>query len=209
MGGEDEDVDVLAASAALDGGGAGIAGGRSHDHRLLAAPFQQVIEQVAEELEGEVLERQGGAVDQLQHPVVVASLHQGRYGPVAERPVGGSYDAAQRLIRHSPVDKGSHHPERQLRVGQARPAGDLLGTEARQGLGHEQPAIGGKAGENHVLEGLRGDAAGADVLHCFVPLLKLGVSFTLHVTWFGRAGAGFGHRFNRRSVAWLVHPRRR
>ncbi|KPM74675.1 hypothetical protein AOG27_20945, partial [Pseudoalteromonas lipolytica] len=56
VGVEDEDVEVVAVAAALDGGRAGVAGGRPHDHRPLAALLQEVVEDAAQQLQRHVLE---------------------------------------------------------------------------------------------------------------------------------------------------------
>ena len=74
VGVEDEYVDIAAAFAALDGGRAGITGGRTHDHHFLVLAFQHIVEEAAQQLQGEVLEGQGGTVEQLQHPLVGGDL---------------------------------------------------------------------------------------------------------------------------------------
>ncbi len=81
---QDEDVDVLAAAAAFDRRRAGIAGGGADDHHALATLGQYVVEQATEQLQGEILERQGRAVEQLHHPFVAIQLPQRRNRAVGE-----------------------------------------------------------------------------------------------------------------------------
>ena len=47
---QDKDIQVVTRLAALDGRRAGITRGRAHDHALLAARTQEMIEQAAQEL---------------------------------------------------------------------------------------------------------------------------------------------------------------
>ena len=61
------DVDLGAAAEGLDRGAAGVAGGRDHDGRALAARLQHVVHQPRDELHGEVLEGERRPVEQLEH----------------------------------------------------------------------------------------------------------------------------------------------
>ena len=85
---QDEDVDVLLAAHPVDGGAAGVAGGGAEDVHVLARFGQQVLEQVAEELQGDVLEGEGRAVEELQdeHAVPVHDRGDLRVGEARRRP---------------------------------------------------------------------------------------------------------------------------
>ncbi|SVJ78826.1 Uncharacterised protein [Klebsiella pneumoniae] len=162
----DEDVDVVATAAAFDGRGAGIAGGGPHDHHALAALGQHMVEQAAEQLQGEVLEGQGRAVEQLQHPFVAVQLAQRRHCVMGEDAIGFLEDLLEVGIGDAAGDERAHHPEGQLVVGQADPGGDLLEGEAWQVFRDVEAAVAGQAGEEDIFEVQGGRlAAGADVTH--------------------------------------------
>ncbi|MNP30192.1 hypothetical protein D3C76_1232560 [compost metagenome] len=167
---QDEDVDVVATAATFDGGRTGITAGGANDHHALAALDQHVVEQAAEQLQGEVLEGQGRAVEQLQHPLVAVQLAQRRHGVVVEDAVGFLEDLLEVGIGDAAGNERAHHAEGQFVVRQAGPGGDLLDGEARQVFRHVEAAIAGQAGEQHVFEVQRGRlAAGTDVAHFFKP----------------------------------------
>ena len=73
VGVEDEDVDVLLAAHAVDRRAAGVAAGGADDVHVLAALGQQVLEEIAQKLQGDVLEGQGRAVEEFEDvdPVLV------------------------------------------------------------------------------------------------------------------------------------------
>ena len=73
-------------SESLDGGRSGIARRRADNGDPLAAPGQRRLEKLADELHGEILERQRRPMEQLQQEMVRPKLHQRRPGGVAERP---------------------------------------------------------------------------------------------------------------------------
>ncbi|MNF84480.1 hypothetical protein D3C84_668440 [compost metagenome] len=169
----DEDVDVVAGLAAFDGGRAGVAGGGAHDHHALVALGQHVVEQTAEQLQGEVLERQGRALEQLEHPLVGAQLGQRRHCLVGEHAVGVFQNLLEVGIGDAAGDERAHHPEGQLVVRQAGPGGDLLDGEARQVFRHVEATVAGEAREQHVfeVEGRR-LAAGTDIAHGDKPSVR-------------------------------------
>ena len=72
---------AMASIAALPG----VAAGRPDDGDPLAPLREDVVEQPADDLQGDVLERQRRPVEQLQQPLVGAELHEGADGRVAER----------------------------------------------------------------------------------------------------------------------------
>ncbi|MNE09985.1 hypothetical protein D3C80_1026800 [compost metagenome] len=192
---QDEDVDVLAAAAAFDGGRAGVAGGGAQDHHALAALDQHMVEQAAEQLQGEVLEGQGRAVEQLQHPLVAVQLAQRRHGVVVEGAVGFLEDLLEVGVGNAAGDEGAHHAEGQLVVRQAGPGGDFFLGEARQVFRYVEAAVAGQASQQHVFE-VQGRclAAGTDIAHVLRP-------------WFRAAGAGGslgGSPRRRPAAAWRL-----
>ena len=68
----------------LDGGAAGVAGGRDHDGGALAARAQRMIHQARQELHRQVLEGERRPVKQLEHEGVRRKLHQRHHGRMAE-----------------------------------------------------------------------------------------------------------------------------
>ncbi len=167
---QDEDVDVLAAAAAFDGRRAGITRGGAHDHHALATLGQHVVEQTAEQLQGEILEGQGRTVEQLEHPLVAVQLAQRGNGAMGENAIGLFQDFLEVGIRNAAGNEWSHDPERQFVIRQAGPGSDFLYSEARQVLRHVEAAVAGQTGQQHIFE-IQGRclAAGADVAHFSQP----------------------------------------
>lgn len=163
---QDEDVDVIATLAAFDGRRAGIAGSGADDHHALAALLQDVIQQATQQLQGEVLERQGRAVEQLHHPFVAIELAQRCHRAMGEDAVGFLEDLLEVGIGDAAADEWAHDPERQLVIRQASPRGDFFLGETRQVLRHIETAIAGQTGQQYIFE-IQGRclAAGADVTH--------------------------------------------
>ena len=73
---EDEDVDLIEPLEGLDGGAAGVAGGRADDRRARAARLRTWSISRAEQLHGHVLEGERRAVEELEHEEVVVELHE-------------------------------------------------------------------------------------------------------------------------------------
>ena len=65
MGVEDEDVDPLLAPHPIDRCAPGIAGGGAEDVHLAAGFLEQILKDIAQKLQGHVLEGQGRSVEQL------------------------------------------------------------------------------------------------------------------------------------------------
>ncbi|MCO7519471.1 hypothetical protein NJG22_19915 [Pseudomonas sp. VA159-2] len=163
---QDEDVDVVATAATFDGSRAGVATGGADDHHALAALDQHMVEQAAEQLQGEVLERQGRAMEQLHHPLVAVELAQRCHRGVGEVAIGFFEDLLEVGIGDAALDERAHHPEGQLVVRQAGPGGDFFLGEAWQVLGDVQAAITGQASQQDVFEVQgRSLAAGTDIAH--------------------------------------------
>ena len=102
-----------------------------------------MIEQATHQLQGHVLERKRGAVEQLLHPLAVADLHQRHHGLVAElgirlgaQPIdGGAVEVG--------LDEGGHHGCGTLGVaGRGRQVVGQTGPLDR----HVQATVGGQAG---------------------------------------------------------------
>ena len=163
---QDKDVHVLAPAAALDGGRTGITGGGTHDHHVLLTLFQHVVQQAAEQLQGEILERQRGATEQLHHPFIGVQLHQRGHRLVGEHAVGVFQHCPEIIFGNSLFHERVHHVKRQIGVGQPAPAADFFQAEMRQGFGHVQPAIAGQAGQQNVFKTQTGGLAPCtDVSH--------------------------------------------
>jgi len=140
---QDEDLGAGAAEQAVDGGGAGVArGGAEHGERLVAGHALVLVE-VAEELEGEVLEGERGPVEELEHPGLVVELAQrGDVGVVEFRVRGGRH--AREVGDRDVGGEEREELAEQLRVRELDPRLPFAG-EVGQRLGQEQPAIGREA----------------------------------------------------------------
>ena len=107
LGEQHDAVERRPAEAALHGGRAGVAAGGDED-RGSPAPFgEDVVEQPADELEGDVLEGDGRAVEQLEQPPAVVEPDERAHLGVVERGVGLVDDALERRRGRSlPSTKG-------------------------------------------------------------------------------------------------------
>ncbi len=166
---EHDDVERVAVAARLDRGRAGVARGRHHHGRALAAPPQHRLEQGADELERIVLEGQGRPVEQLHEPQPGPELLQGRDRPVREAAIGVGHHVAPLVRRHEPVEEGICHGGGELGIREAAERAQRLRVEARPMFGHEQPAVARKSAQQRRLErqtlGRRATVAGRDVGH--------------------------------------------
>ena len=152
-------VDLRAAAERLDGGAAGVAGGRDHDGGALAARAQHVIHQPRHQLHRQVLEGERRPVEQLQHEQAGAELHQRRGGRMAEGAVGLLRHAREIGLRDAVADEGPDHLDRDLGIGPAGKAGDGLGIELGPRLRHIKPAVAGQAREHDLDKIERGGLA--------------------------------------------------
>ncbi len=125
------------------------------------------LEQAAEQLQRDVLERQRRAVEQFQQPVLLVELHQRRHRIMGEAAIGrAGTDRSSSSSRQAVADEGQHHLHRQFGIGQARHRGDLFCRKARPFRRHIEPAIGGQAGQGYAFEiERRCAAASGDILH--------------------------------------------
>ena len=82
---EDHDVDVLASPDRVDRRRSGVAARGTDDHHVLVALGEHVLEESPDELQRDVLEREGRAVEQLEQP-----LGRRRSGRAVRPPGGGT-----------------------------------------------------------------------------------------------------------------------
>jgi hypothetical protein len=164
-----ENVERGAVAARRQRRRAGVARGRADDRHMLGAARQDRVEHQPDELQREVLEGQGRAVEQLEQPQPLVELHQRRHRRVPEDAIGArrrltQLGGGEAVAGEQPDDAG-----RQLGIGQPGPAAQRLRVERRQPLGHEQPAVAGEPGEQHLVEPAgcrsRPRISGAQVMH--------------------------------------------
>ena len=121
---------------AVDRRRAGVAARRADDRDPLAPLGEHVVEQPPDELQGDVLERQRRAVEQLLQPELVVDLHERHDRRVAERRVRlRRTAAAASAASRSGLDERQHDLDRTVDVG-ARTTVDRRtgGRERRPGL---------------------------------------------------------------------------
>ena len=166
MGVQDENIDVFTVLAAFNRRRAGVAGRRANNDHALCALFKHVVEQAAEQLQGEIFERQGRAVEQLHDPFVAIELTQGCNRSVSKHAVGVFQYFFEVGIRDAACHKRTHHSECQLVIRQTSPRSDFFLRETWQVFWHVQTAIAGQTGQQHVFK-IQGRclAAGTDIAH--------------------------------------------
>ena len=132
-----------------------------------------MVHEPGEQLHGQILERQGRAMEQLEDERAGTELDQRHDRGMAERPIGLGGHAGEVVLRDRAVDERAQDFERQLRVRQAGQAGDSLRSENRPEFGHIEPAIAGEPGQHRLDEiERRSLAAGGNVVHR--PILRVG-----------------------------------
>ena len=159
---EHEHPDALQPPHRVLRGRPGVAAGGAKDGQLAAAPFQLVLEQLAEQLHRQVLEGSRRATGEVREPQATFDLGDwhdlGRTEEV--RGVGPLADAAQVGLTDV-VDEQAEHGVRQsgipLRLQHAAPPRQLTGVHARVGRGQEEAAVGGKTLQQDVAEAEDGD----------------------------------------------------
>ena len=150
-----------APGAGLDGGGAGIAGGRADDRDRPAAFLQKMLEQVAQQLQRDVLEGERRPVEQLEQPVVGVELAQGRHGDVIEAGICLVDQSAQLGLAQGTFDERGENGRGDLLIGSAAQGVQPVAIEARPALRQIKAAVGGKPIQQGLLEVARRHAAAA------------------------------------------------
>ena len=147
---------------------AGVAAGRADDRQAVVAAREELLEQPAEQLQRDVLERERRAVEQLEQPVPLVELPERGDRGVGEAAVGLGAELAQLVLGQAVADERQHDARGELGVGQPGQRGDLALREARPLARQVEPAVGGEAGERDAFEiERRGAAAGGDVVHAW------------------------------------------
>ena len=163
---EDEDVDALGAAERLDRRRAGVARGRAEDGRAPAALAERPVHRAAEELHGEILERQRRPVEQFEQKQIVVELAQRRPRRVAEAAIGLLRHRPQFRLAPRPGDERRHYASGGLRVGLAGQSGDFGGGESRNDVRRVEAAVTGEARQHGVEKGLaRRLTAGRHIIH--------------------------------------------
>ena len=163
LGIHDEDVDARLAAHAGDGRAAGVAAGGAQNVEAGAAPLQDVGEQAAKQLQGDVLERQGWAVEELKHADGAHRLQPHHLGTV-EAFVGLVHQGGEVGGRDVIDELG------QQRLGQRpkvqRPQAFQFVGHVGNGLRQQQPPIRRQAGDDRLLKPQRRRSPpSADVAH--------------------------------------------
>jgi hypothetical protein len=153
------------------GCGTGVARGRAQDVQRRSFLRQHVLEEPAEELQGDVLESERRPVGQAQQEEARLERGERRDLVAAEGRgrVSASYDRLQ-VGGRNVVRVARQDGEGELAVAKRAQARQFAGGEARVCFGHDQPAVGREAFEQDRREWLRltaGEtrAARADVTH--------------------------------------------
>ena len=145
VGEHDEDVDAGLSADAVDGGGAGVSAGGAEDVEPLSGLGEDVFEDVAEELEGDVLEGEGWAMEELGDEEV-SDLADGDDLGRVEGGVAGRDETAEVIGGDGVADEERHDLAGEFGIGEGAPALEGGGGELRDGVGQEEPAV---VGESH------------------------------------------------------------
>ena len=123
LGVHDEALNPLLPAQPVDRARPRVARCGAHDRNLLPRPHrQEVLKEIAKELERDVLEGEGGAVEELEGVHAVADRHRRRHVRVAEGAVRPGDDVLQLLWRHVVwPDVQRHDLEREILEGEAAP----------------------------------------------------------------------------------------
>ena len=152
VGEKDGDVDAAEAPESLDGGPAGVAGGRPDDGGPLAAFRQNMIHEPGEELHRHVLEGERRPVKELQQEMVRSDLDERGYSRMAEARVGFLQHAPKRRLGDLAAREAADDTERRLGVAQPGEGADLPGRELRPDFRDIEPAVAGEAGQHDIAE---------------------------------------------------------
>jgi hypothetical protein len=92
----------------------------------LVAVGEETLEQQAEQLQRDILERQCRPMEQLQQPVLRIELNQRRHRAMAEAPIGCGAQLAQIVVAQRTRDERPHHRHRRVDIGQPGQRLDLV-----------------------------------------------------------------------------------
>ena len=145
-----DEVDLRAAAKCLDRRTAGVARGRHHDGRALAALGQHVVHQPPQELHRQILEGERGAVKKLEHECARPKLRERRHRRMAERVVGFAHHAGEIGRRDRVTREPGDHVGGDFRVGLAGKPCDRVAIELRPGLGNIKSAVAGEPRERRL-----------------------------------------------------------
>lgn len=166
LGVHNEHADVFLASETIDSSRAGVTTGRTHNSQVfpLLARFilalvpanKEVLEQVTQELQGNILESESRAVEQLQQVEVLFLIEgcDGNNVVGAECSIALSNDLLQigfgDLIAR---DVEGEDLEGEILEGEVPPFGLPVGGKGRNFFGDEETTIGGETLQDDIFEG--------------------------------------------------------
>ena len=116
---ENENIDILFAANAVDSRTAGVSGSRPDNVHLFSPLFEQVFEEVAEQLQGNILEGKGRPMEKLKdmHAVFIDNRGDFRMGEGCVGTVDESFKVCWRDI----VSKRGDDVECQFLIGEVAP----------------------------------------------------------------------------------------
>ena len=115
----DENVGRVAATESLDGGRACVAGRRADHRDTAAALLENMVEKARQNLHGDILERQRGAVEKFEQPVVIPGLDERHDGLVTEDRIGFVDHLAEIGIGDRGADVEAHDAEGDFGISQS------------------------------------------------------------------------------------------
>ena len=165
-----DEIDLTAVAERLDGGAAGIAGGRHHDGAALAARGEHVVHQPRQKLHRQIFESERRPVEQFEREGIDAELRDRRHGGMAKIAIGLARHAGEVGLADGIAGERPDHLDRDFGIGAAGKGGDRGRLEVRPGFRHIEAAIAGKAREHDLGKaGRRGLAPGRHVAQFGVP----------------------------------------
>ena len=143
---EDDDVDPVAVANGVHGCRPGVARCRPHDGHSLISPFELMVEQAAEQLQGDIFERQGRTVEELEQVMPGLEFNQRAHLGVREGRIG-VLDHRPEVVEADRVgNEGCHH-------GGGDRGVVTLGRRKLRPCGRQvQTTVGGEAAEQGVAE---------------------------------------------------------
>ena len=163
VGVEHEDADVRATAHAVDRCAPGVAAGRAHDVQVPPGAPEDVLEEPSENLQRHVLERQRGAVEELQQ-FEVAEIDDRHDVGVVEGGEGVGDETVEVVARHV-VDVETEDLLREFHVRQPPPRVEPV-VDIGEPLRYQQPAVWSEPREHGRGERHRWRlAAGRNVAH--------------------------------------------